>query len=51
LSDDVAVTKRERIDQDVLHRRALVAVLSGLAAGDDIHDLMDAAALSNVPGT
>jgi hypothetical protein len=29
------VTKRERIDRDVLHRRAQVAVLSGLAAGDD----------------
>ena len=26
--DDVAVTKRERIDRDVLHRRAQVAVLS-----------------------
>jgi hypothetical protein len=48
--DDVAVTKRERIDQDVLHRRAQVAVLSGLAAGDDVYDLMAAAAPSHVPG-
>jgi hypothetical protein len=44
------VTKRERIDQDVLHRRAQVAVLSGLAAGDDVYDLMAAAAPSHVPG-
>ena len=48
--DDVAVTKRERIDRDVLHRRAQVAVLSGLAAGDDVYDLMAAAAPSHVPG-
>ena len=48
--DDVAVTKRERIDQDVLHRRAQVAVLSGLATGDDVYDLMAAAAPSHVPG-
>ena len=41
--DDVAVTKRERIHQDVLHRRAQVAVLSGLTAGDDVYDLMAAA--------
>jgi hypothetical protein len=46
----VAVTKRERIDQDVLHRRAQVAVLSGLATGDDVYDLMAAAAPSHVPG-
>jgi hypothetical protein len=44
------VTKRERIDQDVLHRRAQVAVLSGLAAGDDVYDLTAAAAPSHVPG-
>jgi hypothetical protein len=44
------VTKRERIDQDVLHRRARVAVLSGLARGDDVYDLMAAAAPSLVPG-
>jgi hypothetical protein len=44
------VTKQERIDQDVLHRRAQLAVLSGLAAGDDVYDLMAAAAPSHVPG-
>jgi hypothetical protein len=44
------VTKRERIDEDVLHRRAQAAVLSGLAAGDDIDDLMAAAAHNHVPG-
>ena len=48
--DDVAVTKREYIDRDVLHRRAQVAVLSGLAAGDDVYALMAAAAPSQVPG-
>jgi hypothetical protein len=45
----VAVTKRERIDSDVLHRRAQVAVLSGLAVGDDVDDLIAAAAPSHVP--
>ncbi len=49
--DDVAVTKRERIDRDVLLRRAPAAVLSGVAAGDDVRDLMAAAAPSHVPGT
>jgi hypothetical protein len=44
------VTKRERIGQEVLHRRAQVAVLSGLAAGDDVYDLMAAVAPSHVPG-
>jgi hypothetical protein len=48
--DDVAVTKRERIDQDVLRRCAQVAVLSGLAAGDDVYELTAAAAPSHVPG-
>src|SRR3712207_1818594 len=48
--DDVAVTKRERIDRDVLHRRAQVAVLSGLATGNDVYDLMAAAAPSHVSG-
>jgi hypothetical protein len=47
--DDVAVTKRERIDQDFLHRRPQVAVVSGLTAGDDVCDLMAAAAPNNVP--
>ncbi len=44
------MTKQERIDQDVLHRRAQVAVLSGLATGDDVYDLIAAAAPSHVPG-
>ena len=44
------MTERERIDQDVLHRRAQVAVLSGLVAGDDAYDLMAAAATSHVRG-
>ena len=44
------MTKRERINRDVLHRRAQVAVLSGLAAGDDVYDLMAAVAPSHVPG-
>ena len=48
--DTVAVAKRERIDPDLLHRRAQVAVLSGLARGDDVSDLMAAAAPSHVPG-
>jgi hypothetical protein len=50
LGDTVAVTKRERIDPDVLHRGALVAVISGLARGDDVYDLMAAAAPNHVPG-
>jgi hypothetical protein len=44
------VTKGERIDQDVLHRRAQGAVLSRLADGDDVYDRMAAAAPSHVPG-
>jgi hypothetical protein len=48
--DDVAVTKRERIDRDVLHRRAQVALLSGLARGDDVYDLVATAAPGHVPG-
>src|SRR3712207_2303223 len=39
------------MDQGVLHRRAQVAVLSGLAADDDVHDLMATAAPSHVPGS
>ncbi|HEX2297792.1 MAG TPA: hypothetical protein VHH34_04615 [Pseudonocardiaceae bacterium] len=44
------MTKLECIDQDVLHRRAQVAVLSGLAAGDDVYDLLAAVTPSHVPG-
>jgi hypothetical protein len=48
--DTVAVTEQERIDPDLLHRRVEVAVLSGLARGDDVSDLMAAAAPSHVSG-
>ena len=44
------MTKREPIVHDVMHHRAQVAVLSGLAAGDDVYDLTAAAAPSPVPG-
>jgi hypothetical protein len=44
------VTKRKRVDQNVVHRRAEVAVLSGLAAGDDVYGLIAAAAPSHAPG-
>jgi hypothetical protein len=44
------VTRRERIDPEVLHRRAQLAVVTGLARGDDAYDLMSAAAPSHVPG-
>ncbi|WNV76712.1 hypothetical protein [Geodermatophilus sp. DSM 44513] len=44
------MTQQERIDQDVLRRRGQVAVLSGLAAGDDVDDQIAAAAPSHVPG-
>ncbi len=44
------MANRERIEHDVLHRRGQVAVLFGLAAGDDVYDLMAAAAPSHVPG-
>ena len=50
LGDDVAVPKREHIDPDVLHRCAQVAVLSALAAGADVSDLMAAVGPSHVPG-
>ena len=48
--DDVAVAKQDCVDQDVLHRRAQAAVLSGLARGDDVHDLVAAAVPTHVPG-
>ena len=50
VGDTVAVAKRERIDPRHLHRRAQVAVLSGLARGDDVSDLTAAASPSHVPG-
>jgi hypothetical protein len=46
----VSVSKKERIDLELLHQRAQVAVLSGLARGDDVYDLMAAVAPSHVPG-
>jgi hypothetical protein len=46
----VSVSKRQRIDPDALHRRAQVAVLSDLARGDAIYDLMVAAAPSHAEG-
>ena len=39
-----------RPDPDLLHRRAQVAVLAGLVRGDDVHDLVLAAAPSHVRG-
>ncbi len=50
MADTVAVAERERINPAILHRRAQVAMLSGLARGDDVSDLMAAAAPSHVPG-
>ena len=44
------MAKRERTDPDLLHRRAQAAVLAGLVRGDDVHDLVLAAAPSHVPG-
>ena len=40
----------DRTDPDVLHRRAQTAVLAGLLRGDDVGDLVLAAAPSHVPG-
>jgi hypothetical protein len=40
----------ERIDPEVLHRRAQLAVMTGLARGDDAYDLTAAAAPCHVPG-
>ncbi|MGY2004442.1 hypothetical protein [Blastococcus sp. SYSU DS1024] len=42
--------KRKRIDPDVLHRRARVVVLSGLARGDDVYEVVAATAPSHVRG-
>jgi hypothetical protein len=48
--DTGAVAKRKGLDTDVLHRRAQVAVLAGLVRGDDVYDLITAAASNHVPG-
>jgi hypothetical protein len=44
------VTSRERTDSDVLHRRAQVALIDGLARGDDVDELMAVVAPSHLPG-
>ena len=44
------MSKKPRVDQDLLHRRAQVAVLAGLLRGDDIDALVEAVAPSHVPG-
>ncbi len=44
------MSKRPRVDQDLLHRQAQVAVLGGLLRGEDIDALVEAAAPSHVPG-
>jgi hypothetical protein len=49
LGDTVAVTKRARIDPRLLHHRAQVGVLSGLARGDDVYDL-GCSGSQHVPG-
>jgi hypothetical protein len=36
-----------RVDQDLVHRRAQVAVLAGLLRGDDINALVEAVAPSH----
>lgn len=51
LRDTVSMSNRQRVDPEVLHRRAQEAVLSGLARGDDVYDLMAAAGPSHVPGS
>ena len=44
------MSKNSRVDQDLLHRRAQVAVLAGLLRGDDIDALVEAVAPSHVRG-
>lgn len=44
------MSKRQRVDQDRLHRQAQVAVLGGLLRGEDIDALVEAVAPSHVPG-
>jgi hypothetical protein len=48
--DTESVAKREGVDSEDLYRRAQVAVLSGLARGDAVDDLVAAAAPAHVPG-
>ncbi|TFV64476.1 hypothetical protein E4P41_00940 [Geodermatophilus sp. DF01-2] len=44
------MVERDRIDPDVLHRRAQLAALAGLARGDDVPDLMVAVSANDVRG-
>ena len=49
--DDPGVAQRPGEDPDVLHRRAQVAILSGLAGGDeDVFELMTAVVPYDVRG-
>jgi hypothetical protein len=45
-----AMSKRPRVDQDLLHRQAQVAFLAGLLRGDDIDTLVASVAPCDVPG-
>lgn len=45
-----AMTREPRIDAEVLHRQAQVAVLAGLLRGDDIDALVASVARTDVPG-
>ena len=45
-----AMSKRPRVNQDLLHRQAQVAVLGGLLRGEDIDALVEAVAPSHVRG-
>ena len=45
-----AMSKRPRVDQDLLHRQAQVAVLAGLLRGEDIDALVEAVAPAHVRG-
>ena len=44
------MSKRPRVDQDLLHRQAQVAVLAGLLRGEDIDALVEAVAPAHVRG-
>ncbi|MGK5112489.1 hypothetical protein [Geodermatophilus sp. CPCC 205506] len=44
------MAKRVGINLDVLHSRAQIAMLTGVARGDSVHELIDAVAPHHVPG-
>jgi hypothetical protein len=44
------MSKRPRVDHDVLHRQAQAAVLAGLLCGHDVDALVASVAPSHVPG-